>query len=152
MGVKGKYRNNVCVVIRRSDGLVLSCHRTGFPKAEGWQFPQGGFRKSKGLIPEMRRELREEIGTDSVSVVAISRKTYKYDFPPDKKECKRGYAGQVQKWVLCEFTGSNSDISFSRQTAEFDDFKWITPKQSLERIVSFKKDVYRRAMSELCLL
>lgn len=152
MGEPDRYRENVCAVIRRTgDTPVLLFHRKGYPPHQGWQFPQGGIDPRKELVVELKRELREEIGTDAVRVVCISPNTYKYDFPPDVTRFKR-YRGQRQRWVLLELCVGDDAIHFEHTPAEFDSYQWCSVQQALERIVSFKKDVYRRALGDLGLL
>ncbi|MFP4416212.1 MAG: NUDIX domain-containing protein [Chitinivibrionales bacterium] len=143
------YRQNVCAVIRRtSDNAVLLFHRKGYSPDKGWQFPQGGVDPHKDLIDELKRELREEIGTDKVSVVSISPETYAYDFPPGVNRSRR-YRGQRQRWILLELCVGEDAIHFDHQPAEFDACEWSSVQQSIDRVVSFKKDVYRRALKDL---
>lgn len=148
-----RYRRSVCVAVRKAgSGLLLLCHRKGFPPAAGWQFPQGGIRKGADLIREMRRELLEEIGTDNVRVVWVSAKLYFYKFPTGMRHKHKNYDGQAQQWVLAEFSGNDAAINFNREPAEFDAFAWVHAATALDRIVDFKKDVYSRALKDLGLL
>ena len=148
-----RYRDSVCAVLqRRSDGRLLVCHRKGFPPAEGWQFPQGGVDRAKGIADEMKRELREEIGTDKVEIVSISPKSYTYRFPPDAQERRPGYIGQRQRWVLARFCGGDDEIRFEHVPAEFDAFEWVDAAEALKRIVDFKRDVYSKALGDFGLL
>jgi putative (di)nucleoside polyphosphate hydrolase len=148
-----KYRDNVCAVIRRrTDSSVLFCHRKGFPKESGWQFPQGGIDTRKNLIDELKRELLEEIGTDDIDVLLISPNMYRYNFP-EGIDCRHDkYRGQQQRWVLAVLNSEDTEISFMGENAEFDDFEWVSPEDVLERIVDFKKDVYEKALKDLGIL
>jgi putative (di)nucleoside polyphosphate hydrolase len=148
-----RYRRSVCIAVRKAgSGLLLLCHRKGFPPATGWQFPQGGIHKGADLIPEMRRELLEEIGTSDVTVIRVSAKQYFYDFPKGMRHKHKNYDGQIQQWVLAEFSGNDAAINFNREPAEFDAFTWAPAATALDRIVDFKKDVYSRALKDLGLL
>ena len=145
-----RFRHNVCVAVRRAGSdLFLLCHRKGFPPDSGWQFPQGGLHEGEDLISEMRRELREEIGTDDVKVIAVAPKKYSYTFPRGMKRRHGNYTGQTQQWVLAEFSGRDSEINFDRKPAEFDAFEWVTAATVLDRIVDFKKTVYAEAMQDM---
>jgi len=148
------YRENVCAVIRNGNS-VLICHRNDSPIDLGWQFPQGGIDKGEDLISELKRELFEEIGTDRITVIATLPKYYQYDFPEEMRIAKWGgkYHGQRQRWVLCEFADDKPQIRFDcHDEPEFDAFEWINPKEALARIVDFKKEVYRKALSDLKLI
>jgi len=148
-----KFRPNVCIVVRKTgSNLLLVCHRKGFPHNGGWQFPQGGIHKGKELVGEMKRELREEIGTDNVLVVKISPRTYSYTFAAGMKRKNDNFVGQIQNWILTEFSGSDTQINFNRQPAEFDAFEWVEAKEAIERIVDFKKQVYSLALNDLDLI
>jgi len=52
--------------------------------------------------------------------------------------------------VPLKFVGEDTDI-FLRNTTkpEFDDWKWVSYWTPLEKVVDFKKDVYKKALSEL---
>jgi len=150
---KGKFRFNVCAVIqKKGTELFLVGHRKGFPREKGWQFPQGGIDGQCDFLGEMRRELREEIGTDAVRVISISSNVYTYTFPPEYAKSHPGFIGQVQRWVLAEYEGSDTDISAAHEPAEFDGFRWARADDIVNEIVDFKRDVYVQAMTDLKLL
>ena len=145
-----KYRDNVCAVIRRkSDNSVLIFHRKGCPETKGWQFPQGGIDVNKDLIWELKRELLEEIGTDDVAIIAISRRVYTYKFPKGASIKHKGYSGQKQRWVLIELKRDESVISFKNEDAEFDAYQWVSPKRAIVGVVNFKKAVYKQGLKDL---
>jgi putative (di)nucleoside polyphosphate hydrolase len=148
-----RYRPNVCIVIKKTGSdLLLLCHRKGYSKKSGWQFPQGGIDKNADLLVEMKRELREEIGTDDVGVLAVSKKKYTYDFPSELHDPRPGYRGQIQQWVLVELQPEDSFINFCHEPAEFDAFKWVTAPEALQEIVDFKKQIYSSALFDMGLL
>jgi putative (di)nucleoside polyphosphate hydrolase len=149
----GRYRPNVCAVIQKQGTKkLLLCHRKGYPPALGWQFPQGGIDEKAGLISEMKRELREEIGTDDVKVLEISPHFYRYEFPPHAAGPHAGFKGQIQQWVLAEFSGNDSKINFAHEPAEFDGFQWVDPLEVIGRVVDFKRETYSMGMHDLRLL
>ena len=145
-----RYRPNVCIAIKKkgSDQLLM-CHRKAFPAESGWQFPQGGIDKHADLVSEMKRELREEIGTDEVTVIKISSQLYSYNFPPGLQTHHPGFVGQIQQWMLVELDADDSKINFLHEPAEFDAFQWILATQVLSKIVDFKKRIYLQAMHDL---
>jgi putative (di)nucleoside polyphosphate hydrolase len=148
------YRHGVCVVLKkRGSSLILVCHRVDCSPGEGWQLPQGGIDKKKDLINEARRELREEIGTDNISVLAISSQSYCYEYPEGARHKNdTSYIGQCHKWIVAEFNGSDQMIRFEHTPREFDSFEWVTPAEALRRIVDFKQKSYKKAFFDLNLL
>jgi len=148
-----RYRDNVCAVIRgKSGNSVCLFHRKNFPPDAGWQFPQGGIDTQKDIIDELKRELREEIGTDNISVIALSPHIYYYDFPAGVENKHSGYCGQMQRWVLVELQNDEIEIIFYGDDAEFDAYQWVAPQEAVDRIVPFKKDVYIKALHDFKLL
>ena len=148
----GRLRPNVCVVVKkRGTDEILLCHRRGFLPGEGWQFPQGGIDESIDLVDELKRELREEIGTDAVAVKKFSSRYYSYIFPQKAQSTHPGFTGQRQRWALVELE-DDVPIRFDFQPAEFDAYQWATPAHAVEQIVDFKKEIYREALSDLGLL
>jgi putative (di)nucleoside polyphosphate hydrolase len=137
------------VLQRKGQGPVLLCHRVGSTPGEGWQFPQGGVDP---LVDEARRELLEEIGTDDIALLRETRRRYCYTIPPELRRPDSPYTGQCQHWVLAELRAPDAAIRFDRQPAEFDAFEWAVPSQAVERVVWFKRNAYRRALTELGLL
>ncbi len=146
-----EYRPNVCAVILDQESeLVLFCHRVGFKLDEGWQFPQGGYDPKLNVIDEMFRELREEITSDAVEVIKSTDTEYFYDFPHRSyKRNTGGYRGQRQTWVLCQLVGSENAINVNTEEAEFDQWIWVTPEEAINRVVDFKREIYRNALIEL---
>ncbi|MGM0462451.1 MAG: RNA pyrophosphohydrolase [Fibrobacterota bacterium] len=149
-----RYRPNVCAVILHKNRYdrVLLCHRKDFLMQQGWQFPQGGYDPQKNLVSEMKRELREEISTDAVEVLSMSRSEYYYDFPSPDHPKGKNYVGQRQRWVLCRFLGEDSDICVDTAVPEFDDWKWVSPYEAARLCVEFKKDNYYAALREFGLI
>ncbi len=79
------YRPNVGVVLFRQDGKVWLGRRSSTPGPYNWQFPQGGVDKGEDLHEAALRELAEETGVRSVSLIGRTEDWIVYDFPPEHK-------------------------------------------------------------------
>ena len=75
------YRLGIGLVIIRSDKKIFTGRRLDSTSA--WQMPQGGIDKNEVPIETAYREMFEETGIakDKVSLVATTKRWYKYDFP-----------------------------------------------------------------------
>ena len=135
----------------RDDGLVFGGKRIDNP-GDAWQMPQGGL--DFGELPEEAalRELTEETGVspDKVRVEAQSREWLRYDLPEELRGRIWGgkYRGQEQLWFAMRFLGTDSDIDIATDHAEFSEWRWMTPGALTEKIVPFKRDLYRRIFED----
>lgn len=145
----GRYRKNVGIVVFNTNGKVLMCARADLPDYQ-WQFPQGGINAGEDIQEAACRELMEETGIASAKPVAMMPQPLRYDYPPNvlKKFSERPgkYVGQEQYWVLFCFKGSNDEINFLThpEEIEFKAFEWVDISEAPKRIVSFKKEVYKK--------
>ena len=145
------YRPNVAMVVINSTNKVLICRRKN---TKTWQFPQGGIDNGEDIKKAMYRELSEEVGLskDDVSLVGESEGTITYDIPKTIRSKVLGgkFKGQEQKWILLKLKKDNSEIKLDNETfPEFDKYEWVSFWQPLNRIVDFKREAYRKALSEL---
>jgi putative (di)nucleoside polyphosphate hydrolase len=154
-------RPNVCIVLTDGEtGRVLVFRRVEWPTFPNpWQFPQGGMKAGEAPEQALRRELKEEIGTDRVDVLRRAPQPIVYEWPPeiaaslvrDQPKLAR-FRGQEQHWFLAQLRGGTEEIRFDHQPAEFDAFDWVTPQEALERVVAFKREAYRAGLEALGLL
>ncbi len=147
------YRPNVGIIVANRDGDVLWARRTGH---EAWQFPQGGIADGETPEQAMFRELEEEVGLreGQVKVLAQTRGWLRYRLPQRyvRQDRQPRCIGQKQKWFLLQMTGSEEDIRLDRmQPAEFDRWCGVSYWYPLMQVVSFKREVYRKALKELVL-
>lgn len=119
-------------------------------KIEAWQMPQGGIDLGETPSRAVLREMEEEIGSNSGSIVAESKNWYSYDLPKFliPKLWNGSYKGQKQKWFLIEFTGSDSDINLQTAHPEFEDWRWVDIDALDSLIIPFKKRLYQAVMLE----
>ena len=74
----------------------------------------------------------------------------KYELPEALKGklWKGKYVGQDQDWYLARFLGTDSDVNIATKHPEFREWKWLEPERLPDLIVPFKRDLYRRLLSE----
>lgn len=145
------YRPNVGIILTNNQGQVLWARRVG---QNAWQFPQGGIRYKETPVEAMYRELKEETGLSesNVSLIACTRGWLRYKLP--KKMIRQNSLpiciGQKQKWFLLKINCSDSQINVDGcDSPEFDGWQWVSYWYPLNKVVSFKKSVYRQALKEL---
>jgi putative (di)nucleoside polyphosphate hydrolase len=60
------------------------------------------------------------------------------------------FIGQKQRWYLLKMLAEDNAVSFVHSdTPEFDHWRWVSYWYPLGQVVSFKQEVYRKAMKEL---
>lgn len=144
------YRPNVGIIVANELGQVLWAKRIG---QDAWQFPQGGIMSAESPEEALYRELREEIGLepDHVQIVGTTRGWLRYKLPKRLlRDNRSSFVGQKQKWFLLKMLTEDGAVCFDHSgSPEFDHWRWVSYWYPLGQVVSFKQDVYRRAMKEL---
>ncbi|MBE0692367.1 MAG: RNA pyrophosphohydrolase [Aquamicrobium sp.] len=148
------YRPCVGIMVLNRAGLVWAGRRIALADSEMagtdrlWQMPQGGIDKGEDPLPAARRELYEETGMRTVSLLAETPGWINYDLPAHLVgiALKGRFRGQTQKWFAFRFEGSESEIAIDPppggHEAEFDAWDWKPMAQLPELIVPFKRRVY----------
>ena len=144
------YRPNVGIVICNRKGQVLWAKRFG---QNSWQFPQGGINDNESAEQAMYRELYEEVGLQpkDVKVLYASKHWLRYKLPKRllRYDSKPMCIGQKQRWFLLQLVGDEKNINMNTtKSPEFDGWRWVSFWYPVRQVVSFKKDVYRKAMKE----
>lgn len=141
------YRNSVIGVFTNSDGLVLVGERRDHPG--NWQLPQGGIEPGESAVLAFYREMEEETGCGSFSVVTTGARPTRYDFPPGlNRPITRRYRGQSLQWFHARYAeGAGPDPA--RTDGEFRNFRWVPWTDVVGGIVDWKKAVYEEGFALL---
>ena len=145
------YRRGVGVMLLNASGKVFVGARIDNTD-DAWQMPQGGIDEGEEPWSTALRELEEETGIapQLVERIATCHERLRYDLPLDLRDKLWGgkYVGQDQDWYLARFVGSDSAVNIATKHPEFREWKWIEPGRLPALIVPFKRDLYRRLLSE----
>jgi putative (di)nucleoside polyphosphate hydrolase len=154
------YRPCVGIMVLNAEGLVWAGRRIseGNSEYDGspqlWQMPQGGIDEGEDPLAAAYRELYEETGMRSVTLLAEARDWINYDLPAHLIGIglKGKYRGQTQRWFAFRFEGNDSDIAINpppgSHKAEFDAWEWKPMADLPNLIVPFKRAVYDQVVAE----
>ena len=144
------FRANVGIAVARADGRVLALERIDQP--DRWQMPQGGLNVGEEPAEASLRELQEETGLrpDRVELAAEHPVWLAYELPPGRRRNGIG-RGQVQKWFLFRFLGTDADIDLTPpkgERQEFRDFRWVDLSELAEGMWEIKRPIYQALVAE----
>ncbi|PDT30631.1 RNA pyrophosphohydrolase [Rhizobium sp. L9] len=154
------YRPCVGVMILNRDGLVWAGRRIpdGNSEYDGsqqlWQMPQGGIDKGEDPLDAAYRELYEETGIRTVTLLAEASDWINYDLPPTLIGIglKGKFRGQTQRWFAFRFEGDENEIAINPPPGghdpEFDAWEWKPMQELPGLIVPFKRAVYDQVIAE----
>lgn len=153
------YRRCVGVMVLNREGLVWAGRRIVEDDSEVsdtsqlWQMPQGGIDKGEEPLTAARRELYEETGMKSVSLIAEAPRWIDYDLPRHLVgiALKGKYRGQTQKWFAFRFEGGDGEIAINPppdgHPAEFDEWAWKKLRDFPDIVVPFKRKTYEELIA-----
>jgi putative (di)nucleoside polyphosphate hydrolase len=144
------FRANVGIAVARGDGRVLALERVDQP--DRWQMPQGGLNVDEEPVEASLRELREEtgLGPEQVELVAEYPGWLAYELPPARRRDRRA-RGQVQKWFLYRFLGTDEDVDLTPpkgERQEFKAFRWMDLAELAETMWEVKRPIYLALVDE----
>lgn len=144
---KKRYRPNVAAIVlspkypRVCEVFVAS--RSDINDA--WQFPQGGIDEGESPKNALFRELKEEIGTDDIEIIAEYPEWVSYDFPEVIAKKMYPYDGQIQKYYLVRLNNTHQ-INLKTETPEFNEYKFVDSNEIFNYVTYFKRQVYKKVL------
>jgi putative (di)nucleoside polyphosphate hydrolase len=148
---KGKqekiYRPNVAAIVL-SSSYPAKCEifiASRIDIVDAWQFPQGGIDKGETPKEALFRELEEEIGTNSVDIIAEYPEWVSYDFPKSVANRMIPYIGQTQKYFLVKLR-KGAKINIKTEIPEFSSYKFVKTEKLNDYITFFKRTVYKKVL------
>jgi putative (di)nucleoside polyphosphate hydrolase len=141
------YRPNVGIILLNSENKVFVGQRADVA-GEAWQLPQGGIDEGESPRAAALRELFEEVGIRNVEIIGETASWLSYDLPNGLEKGGK-WKGQRQKWFAMRFLGSDDEINIRGDHPEFRDWRWAVPDELPLLAVSFKRQVYFAALTEL---
>lgn len=144
------YRPNVGIILSNAHGQLLWARRFGH---DAWQFPQGGIQQAESPEEAMFRELWEEVGlvSEDVRIISTTRGWLRYRLPRRflRVDTQPLCIGQKQKWFLLQMNAEDHRVNLQMSTPpEFDGWRWVSYWYPLHQVVAFKREVYRKALTE----
>lgn len=144
------YRQNVGIILVNPRGQLFWARRIG---ENSWQFPQGGIRAHETPEEALFRELAEEVGLrpEDVEVVGSTQEWLRYRLPKQfvHRRRKPVCIGQKQRWFLLRLIHEERVRLDASEKPEFDHWRWVDHEAPVNEVVSFKRNVYQRALDEL---
>lgn len=153
------FRPNAVAVAVNAEGKVLLCQRN--PKArknsgrtdpfvDYWQFPQGGIDINEDIVTGAARELQEETGITSISVIGISKHQNQYDWPNANRPIlwqNFQFRGQEQRTVFFQFNGTDKEIELDK--TELVNYRWCGLDEAKTLVASERKAHATAVLTEL---
>ncbi|KAA6226368.1 MULTISPECIES: RNA pyrophosphohydrolase [unclassified Campylobacter] len=141
------YRPNVAAVVL-SNAYPFECKLFIAKRSDMeniWQFPQGGIDKGEDIKSALFRELKEEIGTDEIEIIAEYPEWLSYDFPAKVVHKMYPYDGQIQRYFLVRLK-QDAKINIHTKNPEFEDYRFVDMKEVFALTNHFKKKIYCKVL------
>ncbi len=136
---KLKYRQGVAAMVLNNQCQILICQRSN--DNQYYQLPQGGIKKGENAKTALLRELKEEIGTNNVEILAKLPDKTCYIWP-DKLRYSSKYDGQEHQWYIVRLKDGES----LETSKEFSRFRWVPFTQFLEHVSPHRRDSYQKVL------
>ena len=145
--IKKNYRPNVAAIVL-SSSYPAKCEifiASRIDVEDAWQFPQGGIDKGETPKEALFRELKEEIGTNEIDIIAQYPDWVSYDFPQAVANRMAPFDGQTQKYFLVKLK-KGAKIDINTEIPEFSNYKFVKTEKLNDYITFFKRTVYKKVL------
>jgi putative (di)nucleoside polyphosphate hydrolase len=131
------YRKGVVAIIQNKKHEYLLVQNNSFNYNE-WKFPSGGQEPNETPLETVKREIKEEIGTDKFEVKKQSIIKNQHEWKPQDilkklEQQNMFYRGQEQIQYLIEFNGEDYDINIDRN--ELRAYRWAKLENLKEYLI-----------------
>jgi putative (di)nucleoside polyphosphate hydrolase len=126
-------RLSVGAFIRNREGKYLLLEtqaKIGKTIEKYWDIPKGGVERGENLIKALKRELREELGTNKFGKIKKLNINFSFNFPAEVKK-RIGFDSQRVELFFVEFYGKNKDIKVDKK--EIVNFIFVDEKEFLQK-------------------
>lgn len=141
------YRPNVAAIIVSSNypakHEIFIAERSDMKNI--WQFPQGGIDRNETAKEALLRELKEEIGTNDIEIIAKYPHWISYDFPKHIQKTMKPFYGQTQRYYLVRLK-KRATIKLDTKHPEFIKYRYVSLEKALKIVAEFKKPVYNEVI------
>lgn len=158
INMKLRYRPLAVGCVLNNKGEILLVERAGVPNH--WQFPQGGCELDETPAQAVRREMKEEIGVENLTIIGQSKPdVYRYrwqkiwDEQADDAAGRRryhGYAGQRVTVFYLKYNGPDDAIKVDGQ--ELVAYRWVRQNKLLEVIHPVRRPLAKIVLNDLARL
>ncbi|MEK7497548.1 MAG: DUF84 family protein, partial [Patescibacteria group bacterium] len=125
------FRKKSLGIVVDDDNNFLLVQLSGYG-SDDWNFPGGGVEENETEEEAIKRELREELGTNKFEITGKSKKSINYEWPDfvvaeRLKKNGKTYKGQSMATFLVRFIGEKDDIKPG--PGEIREIKWVKYNQ-----------------------